>query len=90
MRKLFRYLIIICSCVLCFSCINGGIEHNAEDCELCNSQKNYKIERMYKSHDYAIEKVTINDTLIYHIMVRFSHNGHTHGGINTVGMIKLD
>lgn len=89
MKKLFLCVIIIFCCIFCFSCKKKS-EHNYVECEICKNENKTKIEQLYKSHDYVIEKIIINDTLVSYIMISFSHNGHTHGGNNINGMIKLN
>ena len=76
MKKINLILSFLLIIVLFISCKpNNSIEQVESVCS-----DNVKVERLYKSHHYFIEKVTINDTLVNYVMV----------GFNRKGMVKLN
>lgn len=75
MRKVFWYLIIICICLLCCSCTVSEPNYGEIPDYSCEYAK---VERIYESNRYIIEKVTVNDTLVKYIMT------------NRRGIIKLN
>ena len=76
MKKISLILSFLLIIVLFISCKPNN---SIEQVELVCSD-NVKVERLYESHHYFIEKVTINDTLINYVMV----------GFNRKGMVKLN
>ena len=81
MKKLFKLFTLFTIISIFIGCTTNQIEEEKEITSLNDTKSDkVEVERLYDSHHYFVEKITINDTLVNYVLV----------GFNRKGMVKLN